>query len=37
MLHFLKLLSNFFIHMTAQNSSEKDIWIHYKWPGKYTQ
>lgn len=22
--------------MTAQNSSEKDFWIHYKWSGKYT-
>lgn len=28
--NFLKKLSNFFIYMTAQNSSEKDVWIHYK-------
>lgn len=34
--NFLKKLSNFFIYMTAQNSSEKDVWIHYKWSGKYT-
>lgn len=38
MLQFLKRLSDFFffIYMTAQNSSKKDVWIHYKWSGNYT-